>query len=425
MKDSEGPDTAEKVLFFSIEILAECEKGRPLDELLDEVSVPGLHRTITDLLFSYFRNKAGVDAFIREFTYKRGKPQARLMRILKIATVQLIFQSGSPAYKICDVAVSFVKKKYGRRPAGFINAVLRRIADSDYNDFITGSPDNIRMNLPENIFSRWRKSIPDFLETLPEFIHRKPRLSFRIAGLFPEGGVSLEGFRKIELPAWGGDFDFYNAESLSDLIDRGLLENGSVYIQDPSTVAPLSLYPFRNCSVVLDLCSAPGGKTLALRDKMHDSALIVASDVSFFRQRRTLENITAHGADNCAAVTASALTPPFRIASADLVLLDVPCSNTGVFRRRPDVLWNFSDRKLKELISIQKSLLESTAPLVKDSGALIYSTCSIESEENLGQVMAFLDSHQDFELAGKRELFPCSQHDGGFSALLRKTVRTA
>ena len=106
--------------------------------------------------------------------------------------------------------------------------------------------------------------------------------------------------------------------------------------------------------------------------------------------------------------------------SYDLVLADVPCSNTGVFRRRPDALWNFSREKLRELVEIQSSILEHAALRTAPGGLLIYSTCSIEKEENSDQVAAFLKKHSDFSLLSERQLFPGPDTDGAFAAVMKR-----
>ena len=98
----------------------------------------------------------------------------------------------------------------------------------------------------------------------------------------------------------------------------------------------------------------------------------------------------------------------------------MPCSNTGVIRRRPDAIWNFSEKKIRELVSIQKRILANSAKLVKPGGVLIYSTCSIEEEENSKQVEHFLSKNPTFKLEQERQLYPTLIHDGGYAALLRK-----
>jgi 16S rRNA (cytosine967-C5)-methyltransferase len=102
-------------------------------------------------------------------------------------------------------------------------------------------------------------------------------------------------------------------------------------------------------------------------------------------------------------------------------MLDVPCSNTGVIRRRPDVRWAFSEASLRELSALQAQILHAGVVLLKPGGRVVYSTCSIEKEENHDQIRAFLDSHSDFVLLAERQLLPTASHDGAYAALLRRS----
>ena len=166
----------------------------------------------------------------------------------------------------------------------------------------------------------------------------------------------------------------------------------------------------------LDLCAAPGGKTLMLAELLGKEARITAADRSRNRQKLTRENLEARNvkADVIVAI------PEELAGSYDLVLADVPCSNTGVFRRRPDALWNFSREKLRELVEIQSSILEHAALRTAPGGLLIYSTCSIEKEENSDQVAAFLKKHSDFTLLSERQLYPGLETDGAFAAVMKR-----
>ena len=110
----------------------------------------------------------------------------------------------------------------------------------------------------------------------------------------------------------------------------------------------------------------------------------------------------------------------FSAESFDLILADVPCSNTGVIRRRPDAPWRFNEKKLQELVSLQKEILASLVPLVKKGGFLLYSTCSIEKSEDEEQISTFLERHREYTLIRQRKIFPSGKYDGAFGALLQK-----
>jgi len=419
MKQQIKRNTGEKIVNSSIRILELCANGKNLDNALDDIRDSEYSSTISDLLFNYFRNKGRIDYIIAKFA-ERGKKRTpeKFKRILRVAITQAYFQTGIETEKAFDIAVEVAKKKYGSRPSGFINAVLRNISSSTMEEHLIGTSRNI--DIPETLLSRWKKDLPELLDGLRDCISKKPEMTFRLSGQISEKELNDSACRKLELPDWCDGLQFYIAEKPSLLFETNWLQEGVVYIQDPSTAAACNMYEAGNEGLILDLCSAPGGKTIILAEKSQGEGAVVSSDLSLARQKKTQENIINHKIDNCSIVSASALHPPFSRNSADLVFLDVPCTNTGVFRRRPDVLWNFSDQKLKELAGLQKEILMNSCQLVKDGGKLIYSTCSVEKEENSNQISSFLEEEPEFELVKELQLLPCKEHDGAYSALLTK-----
>ena len=163
---------------------------------------------------------------------------------------------------------------------------------------------------------------------------------------------------------------------------------------------------------VLDACAAPGGKTIQLAWR---GAKVTACEVNPKRRRKLEENLKRVGVE----VEVADALDSCRLQSIAFgkVLVDAPCSNTGVLRRRPDARWNWSVEKLEALVKLQAEILDQVEPLVAPGGTLVYSTCSNEPEENLEQVNAFLVRHPDFKLDVTRESVPFeSGHDGAFAA---------
>ena len=414
---------SEKVLNSSVSVLGRAESGGNLDDLLDEFHNDQLRSICADLLFNYFRNKAFIDYLISLFTQKnRKKTPAKYKRIIAVALTQSLFQTGIDSFVAVDLAVSYAKKKYGKKIAGFINAVLRRCLDSDINEIKSKMPKYIKLNIPAEILARWKKHFSnEEIHSLGETFSCKPMLTFRLSACIPEEELTEFKCIKMTLPEWAEEYSFYCVEDPKTVFSREWLKNGQIYIQDPSTVSPCSLLKCTGDELIIDLCSAPGGKSLLFYERIKQGCLI-ASDKSLKRQQRTIENFQKVNTERSHIVVASALNTPFRTCSADIVLLDVPCTNTGVVRRRPDVLWNFTMQKLNELTEIQKEILGCAAVLVKPGGSIIYSTCSIEKEENSRQIEIFLKKHSEFSLEKERQLLPNQIHDGGYSALLRRTL---
>jgi 16S rRNA (cytosine967-C5)-methyltransferase len=194
-------------------------------------------------------------------------------------------------------------------------------------------------------------------------------------------------------------------------------------VQDPSTaVAPALLDPGPG-QRVLDACAAPGGKTFVLAERMRGRGTLWAADVSPGRLRRLEENLKRMGLEWVQVRRADAASPLLgRMCGGegfDRILLDVPCSTTGVLRRRPDARWRFSPERLNQLTRIQQAMLNNAATLLRPGGRLVYSTCSLEPEEGTELVRAWLRGRPEFRLLEERSLFPPdTQTDGVYAAAL-------
>jgi 16S rRNA (cytosine967-C5)-methyltransferase len=209
--------------------------------------------------------------------------------------------------------------------------------------------------------------------------------------------------------------------SVSEL---GAFTRGEFYVQDESTLAAVDLLAPRKGERIADLCAAPGGKTTYAAQLMENKGQILACEVSEKRLKLVAENCARLGVTIVSTVCGDAtrLVDELEPASFDGVLVDAPCTNTGVLRRRVDARWRLRETDFSRLAVQQHSLLRSAATLVRPSGRLVYSTCSLETEENENGVNEFLRQSPGFRLEESRLLFPPqSGTDGGYIALLRKS----
>jgi 16S rRNA (cytosine967-C5)-methyltransferase len=196
-------------------------------------------------------------------------------------------------------------------------------------------------------------------------------------------------------------------------------QQGHFYVQDPSTVMAVGLLEVQSGQEVLDLCAAPGGKTTYLAQLLGGQGKLVAHDTSEERLALVRENCARMGVSGVTLATPAELG---RVSFGlyDRVLVDAPCSNTGVMRRRVDLRWRIRAEELERLAQAQAELLATAAGYLKPGGALVYSTCSLEPEENRGIVQRFLSLHPKFQLASERELTPFRDRvDGAYAARLR------
>ena len=196
-------------------------------------------------------------------------------------------------------------------------------------------------------------------------------------------------------------------------------EEGEFIVQDPGTALAVRLLDPKPGDRILDACAAPGGKTVQIAWR---GAAVTACEVNPMRRRRLEENIARLRID---VETTGDIPVPgdekegHEAKTFSKVLVDAPCSNTGVLRRRPDARWKWSMKRLETLVKIQGEILDACAPLVEPGGTLVYSTCSNEPEENIAQVEAFLARHPDFALGETGENVPhVDGCDGAFAAAL-------
>jgi 16S rRNA (cytosine967-C5)-methyltransferase len=215
------------------------------------------------------------------------------------------------------------------------------------------------------------------------------------------------------------------------LAELGAYRQGLFFVQDPGATLVTRYAAIEPGSTVADLCAAPGGKALELS---RDAGTVIAADRSFQRLTRMVVNTRRVEARNVYALAADAREPA--IAPVDAVLIDVPCTGTGTFRRHPDARWRLKVSDLAVMGATQRSIIRAAATVVRPGGLLIYSTCSLEPEENDAQVESFLAEHPDWVLepppdgavppavldAGRLRVLP-QRHstDGAFAARLRRT----
>ena len=395
------PRTSQRILECAVKILWDCSRrSRTLDDALDAAD-ESIRRVLEHLLMNCFRYRKSLDKQISACCTR--EPDEAVRFILTAALVQCRFQSGIVPESAVNVAVEVAKKYHA---SSFVNAVLRKLLSQEAA--LPASADEV---LPDFLLERWRKRFaPGELAELARLYLTPAEFVCRVLPGFtavPES-TAAPGF---------GDFNFVFAPAKAVLTSETFAQGG-YYVQDAATsmvIAELAPH-IGNVKNALDICAAPGGKTLMLGELLGENVQITATDISARRQQLTKENFALRKR------TYRVLTTRLNDISGkfDLVLADVPCSNTGVFRRRPDALWRFDRESLDEVCRLQKEIVVHAAGRVAPQGVLAISTCSIEEDENNGAVEAVLTTFPEFELLSKRLLLPTDGHDGAFAAILKR-----
>ena len=402
---SPPPRTAELLLREAAGALDRIARGvSQLDaELASGAAAPERRRMLRHLLFTFFRRRKYLDARLAELLRRPTAP--RLRRLLEAAATQILFQRGAAPESVVNVAVELAKREHA---AGFVNAVLRRIAAHPAAEL----PETPESLFPDAVLDRWRARFDaGTLAGFAECWLAEPEFTFRLCA-----GEGEPEFPSTEVSGFG-KCRFFRAEAAA-VLGSEAMKRGGFYIQDPAASLAPSLVPEpEKIASALDLCAAPGGKALILAETLSAPGVrLVAADPSEKRQRLTRENFALRRRPAEIVVG----EPASLSGAFELVLADVPCTNTGVFRHRPDALWRFDAETLRRTVARQREILREAARLTAPGGALIYSTCSIEAEEN-GELLAeFVGENPGFAIEESRLLLPDREHDGAFAARLRR-----
>jgi len=379
-------------------------------------------------------------------------PKPRVAMLARLGFYQLFFLDKVPAHAAVHSTVELAKLNLSAREAGFLNALLRA-ALRDHAGLASAlrqQPLPVRLSHPDWLVERWlaRYGAGD-AQALLEWNNEPPALYARVNTLKTDAAALIEklGAGGVEAESWaasGGqslrgdvaDFakcatcDSWRSSSGQPLRAQVLalrsvippeqlpgFAEGEFYLQDPSTLLAVELLDPQPGERVLDACAAPGGKTTHIAQLMGDRGEIVAEDASAQRLKLVVANCARLG---IRCVTVRRARPSDTSEKwFDRALLDVPCSNTGVLRRRVDARWRLQRQDIARLASEQLKLLTAASARVKRGGPLVYSTCSLEPEENRGVVDAFLKANPSYILERCVETFPPRDRmDGAFAARL-------
>lgn len=368
-----------------------------------------------ELFYGVLRNVMLLDFWIGML--RTGRIQTDLRDLLRLGLFQL-FIAKTPEHAAVNETVELASK----RQRSIVNAILRSAtrARCELIKKAGAQPLEIRASHPKFLIERWKKQFrTDATETLCNWNNQPPPIYARINQLKIDRQSFLERYRYARtLP------NLWNFVELPSPTDA--LAAGDCYVQDPSTAISCELLQPQPGEKILDACAAPGGKTGYVAELMDNRGLLMACDRE--RQRLNLleENLGRLGVQIAKIVCHdwTRTTIPEEILSEapfDRILLDAPCSNTGVMRRRVDVRWRLNPADFGRMQARQIRIFRAVAPLLRPHGALVYSTCSLESDENSDVVQELLRTTSILQLEEEKSSVPFRDHfDGAFAVRLRR-----
>ncbi len=303
------------------------------------------------------------------------------------------------------------------RLRGVVNGMLRNALRrrEEFLAELPALPLGVRFSCPDWLVRRWTEQFGE-AETaaMLEWNTQVPPVYARLNPLRPMESVPAGWEPLPGLPLW---FRIHGALPLH------ALQAGQVYIADPSTRHCIRLLAPQQGERILDACAAPGGKSVAMLGATMGELHLLATDAGEHRLAPLRENLRRAGGKDVTVARHDWTSPcPQEWQGAfDAVLLDVPCSNTGVLQRRVDARWRLDKNEIERLVGLQARILDNAAAAVRAGGRLVYSTCSIDRQEDRVQVEAFLSRHPEFRLEGDYLALPhLERADGAYAALLVK-----
>jgi 16S rRNA (cytosine967-C5)-methyltransferase len=381
--------------------------------------------------------------------------QPEVLRILELGAFQLLLLDRVPAYaainEAVDAARATARLGRGKKVAGFVNGVLRNLQRLIVGHEPEGTPGPdalphpdggvVRLtepvlpdpadgraaflaaaySYPDWLVARWLDALGGEAEAVCRWQNRRPNVFARVNPMRHAAEEMLETLHE-EAPrvAPGPRPGVLDVSALPAERLQQRAQAGDLTVQDPSAMAAVEALAPQAGEAVLDLCAAPGTKTTQMVEAMGDAGRVVASDKSEDKLDILRRTVASRGIESVTVCLADEVAQHARDGGFDAVLVDAPCSNTGVLARRVEARWRLRPDDAADLAALQRRLLEQATELVRPGGRLVYSTCSLLAEENDGLLAAFLEGREGWVLADRDLILPGPDHDGAFWALLRR-----
>lgn len=397
----------------SIDILIEFDLNQILDYSIADELEPRERAQVREYVQNIFRKRSYLDFLIDHYSsVSVDEMKAELKNILRLGIYDLLFMDSTPDYAAINEAVEIAKAMLGSKTGDLVNAIMRNL-QRDIEELPKPSyPERTKLvattfSHPEWMVARWSKRFGEREAfKLMQANNTRPNYFMRVNTL----RTKPENF-ELRMDKMGVEFEesdwlpgFYKVDSVQPFIEKQLLAKGLCQVQDIAAgLAPFVLDPQPD-EKIYDLCAAPGTKSIMISDLTDAESEILAVDISADRLEKLAESAISHGAENIKIRRGDVLE--LSLPLADAVLLDAPCTGTGVLSKRADLRWRRDEEGLKKAVELQEQLLEEAANMVKRGGRLVYSTCSIEPEENMDQINKFLEKYDNFELQPLEDFVP-------------------
>jgi 16S rRNA (cytosine967-C5)-methyltransferase len=397
----------------AVRVLSEIEKeGKFSNKVLQGYTESDLSkddlRLLRELVYGVIENKMFIDGIIKSASsVKMKKIHPSILQILRVGVYQIGFMDRIPAHASINEAVKLAKKYGHKGTVGYVNGVLRSVERESgryFSDKESKTPDElaIRYSHPEYLVNMWIEQYGfDFTEKLLAANNSRPLLSIRVNTFKVDRDELMERLGKYKLELVEGELspDCIRVMNPENITETKEFKDGLFTIQDESSMMVTEIANPRTNDLVLDVCSAPGGKATHLAQRMNNSGRIIARDLYTQKIELVMENAKRLGINIIEGEVHDAGTFDESIGDMfDICIVDAPCSGFGLLRRKPDIKFNRRMEDVRALVQLQSNILNMAAGYVKTGGKLIYSTCTLNTDENLKQVERFLKINSNFKL---------------------------
>jgi 16S rRNA (cytosine967-C5)-methyltransferase len=450
---SSVPLTA-RAIAASVLTRADPKKGDVVETLADFLRRTKEPQRATDIVFGVLKNNCLIDNLIEKVSaVPVGRISGKILNILRVGVYELVYCPQAAEYAIVDEAVDYSKRVAGAKQAGFVNAILRQtqkhiinrqkpIEQSRLRETIPQTPDTgcefdfeifpdpkespqeyfgCVFSLPGWLVSDWLRAFGlEQTQNICFASNRRPSVYLRPNPLKTTAGELAKKLRAAEVECEiEPESQMIKLTSPKAITALPGFDEGLFTVQDLSAAEVVRALKPKLGWIILDLCAAPGTKTTQLAEATGGRVKIVATDIDSIRLKKVKENIARLGLAGC--VTTINYKDVEKQGGFDCLLVDAPCSNTGVLARRPEVRHRITKSDVKKLAKTQMMLLSRAAGMLKPKGIICYGTCSIQSEEDGLLVRGFIKGNPGFELESENLILPSAgkfDRDGSYVAVI-------
>lgn len=384
---------------------------------------------ISELVYGTVAWKLTIDTIIQKYSKIKLKKMSNwVLNILRIGAYQILFLDKIPKSAAVNESVN-LSKKYAFKSTSFVNAILRKIEKKDYEELFLIKKVEERISkvysMPQWLVEELLKEYStEEVENICKYSNERPKTTIRINLLKTDKEKFLKKLEELKIEYEETELENYlHIKNVKNIGKLDIFKEGYFTIQDISAGKPVLMLSPKEGEIVLDACSAPGGKTTEIAEIMKNDGKIVACDVYKHRIKLVEENAKRLGINIIKTYEqdASILKEDF-IQKFDKVLIDVPCLGIGVMKRKPDIKWQRKKESIEEITKIQFKILENCSKYIKPGGELVYSTCSIlksENEEIIHKWIQMVNIQEKksnilYEVQKQEKILPNGNSDGFF-----------